>query len=231
MDRVEVTGTHSGTIHLKQRLRAVHDDRARRQQRLHPQPRRPWRRSAASLPSRFQPLAALTSCSGRPSSRWCSRPIRTWKGAKPAFGEVRYILIDDNKAAELAFEADEIDVGLISSQTLARYRKTPPAGSATTVAGALQYMWLGMNTQHEKLKDIRVRQAIQHAVDVDFDPGRRLRGHHRARLWLRLPGPDRQALDHQDRLRPGEVQGAAGGGRRQRASSWSYARSTPRTGC
>ena len=56
-------------------------------------------------------------------------------------------------------------------------------------------MWLGMNTQHEKLKDIRVRQAIQHAVDVDFDPGGRLRGHHRARLWLRLPGADRQALD------------------------------------
>ena len=45
-----------------------------------------------------------------------------------------------------------------------------------------------------------------------FDPGGRLRGHHRARLWLRLPGPDRQALDHQDRLRPSQVQGAAGGG-------------------
>ena len=34
-----------------------------------------------------------------------------------------------------------------------------------TVAGALQYMWMGINTEHPKLKDIRVRRAIQHAVD------------------------------------------------------------------
>ncbi|MFO1038641.1 MAG: ABC transporter substrate-binding protein [Geminicoccaceae bacterium] len=93
-------------------------------------------------------------------------PNPDWAGTKPAFDEVRYIIIDDNKAAELAFEAGEIDAGLISSQTFARYKKEPPANSATSVAGALQYMWLGMNTQHEKLKDIRVRQAIQHAVDV-----------------------------------------------------------------
>jgi peptide/nickel transport system substrate-binding protein len=28
-------------------------------------------------------------------------------------------------------------------------------------------MWMGMNTDHPKLKDIRVRKAIQHAVDLD----------------------------------------------------------------
>jgi len=28
-------------------------------------------------------------------------------------------------------------------------------------------MWMGMNTEHPKLQDIRVRRAIQHAVDVD----------------------------------------------------------------
>ena len=28
-------------------------------------------------------------------------------------------------------------------------------------------MWMGMNTDHPKLQDIRVRRAIQHAVDVE----------------------------------------------------------------
>jgi len=35
------------------------------------------------------------------------------------------------------------------------------------VPGALNWKWLGMNTEHPKLQDIRVRKAIQHAVDVD----------------------------------------------------------------
>ena len=166
MDRVEVTGTHSGTIHLKQAFA-------------------PFMMSGLSGSSGFILCkAAVEKVGGKftvdipatcgpylmqwtPKQQMVFTANPEWKGTKPAFAEVRYILIDDNKAAELAFEADEIDVGLISSQTLARYRKAPPPGTATTVAGALQYMWLGMNTQHEKLKDIRVRQAIQHAVDVD----------------------------------------------------------------
>ena len=55
----------------------------------------------------------------------------------------------------------------ITSNAYARYLKEPPPNSKVTVAGALQYMWMGMNTEHPKLQDIRVRQAIQHAVDVD----------------------------------------------------------------
>ena len=166
MDRVEVTGTHSGTIHLKRAFA-------------------PFMMTGLAGSSGFILSAkAMEKVGGKftvdipatcgpylmqwtPKQQIVFTPNPEWQGAKPAFEEVRYILIDDNKAAELAFEADEIDVGLISSQTLARYKRTPPPGSATTVAGALQYMWLGMNTQHEKLKDIRVRQAIQHAVDVD----------------------------------------------------------------
>jgi len=166
LDQVEVTSTYGGTIHLKQAFA-------------------PFMMTGLAGSSGFILSAkAMEKVGGKftvdipatcgpylmqwtPKQRMVFTPNPDWKGAKPAFAEVRYILIDDNKAAELAFEADEIDVGLISSQTLARYRKTPPPGSATTVAGALQYMWLGMNTQHEKLKDIRVRQAIQHAVDVD----------------------------------------------------------------
>ncbi len=83
----------------------------------------------------------------------------------PYFDTIECITVTEDDSAALAFEAGELDCTQISSEALARYRKGPPAGSTLTVAGALQYMWLGMNTEHPKLQDIRVRQAIQQAVD------------------------------------------------------------------
>jgi peptide/nickel transport system substrate-binding protein len=71
------------------------------------------------------------------------------------------------KAAELAFEAGELDCTEVGADTLARYAARMPEGAKITVGGELQYMWLGMNTDNPKLSDIAVRRAIQHAVDVE----------------------------------------------------------------
>ncbi|MCM2563320.1 ABC transporter substrate-binding protein [Lutimaribacter sp. EGI FJ00015] len=90
-----------------------------------------------------------------------------WTGPKPAFDRVECNVITEVKAAELAFEAGELDCTEVGADTLARYTKNMPDGTAIAVAGELQYMWMGMNTEHPKLQDIRVRKAIQHAVDVD----------------------------------------------------------------
>ena len=90
-----------------------------------------------------------------------------WPGPKPEFDEINYILVDDDKAAELAYEAGEVDYTEVAATTVARYMKELPPDTKMYTAGALQYLWLGANTEHPKLKDIRVRQAIQHAVDVD----------------------------------------------------------------
>ena len=67
----------------------------------------------------------------------------------------------------LRLEGGEVDYTEITATTVVRYTKNPPPNSTMFEAGALQYMWLGMNTEHPKLTDIRVRKAIQHAVDVD----------------------------------------------------------------
>lgn len=90
-----------------------------------------------------------------------------WRGPEPAFPRVVAHIITEAKAAELGFEAGEIDVTELSADSLARYQQKMPPQSKITVAGALQYMWLGMNTEHPKLQDINVRRAIQHAVSVD----------------------------------------------------------------
>lgn len=90
-----------------------------------------------------------------------------WTGEPAAFDTIKAIIVADEAAAALAFEANEIDSTKITSNTYARYKKNAPENSSLKVAGALQYMWMGMNTEHPKLQDIRVRKAIQHAIDQD----------------------------------------------------------------
>ena len=93
------------------------------------------------------------------------RPNPDWTGPKPAYANIDCIVVTDSEAGALAFEAGELDCAKITSTAYARYQKELPANGALTVAGALQYMWMGINTEHPKLQDIKVRQAIQHAVD------------------------------------------------------------------
>ncbi len=88
-----------------------------------------------------------------------------WSGEAPYFDRITARIVTEDETAALAYEAGELDCAQVSSNALARYKKQLPPDSSLTVAGALQYMWLGMNTSHEKLQDIRVRKAIQRAVD------------------------------------------------------------------
>ena len=50
--------------------------------------------------------------------------------------------------------------------TAARYLEKMPAGAKLSNQPGPFYTWIGMNTEHETLKDIRVRKAIQRAIDV-----------------------------------------------------------------
>jgi peptide/nickel transport system substrate-binding protein len=101
-----------------------------------------------------------------PKQRVVLKANPEWKGTKPDFPEVHFINIEDTSAAELAFEAGEVMVTGILPQTAQRYQKQMPAGAKLTNVPGPYYTWIGMNTQHEKLKDIRVRKAIQRAIDV-----------------------------------------------------------------
>jgi len=89
-----------------------------------------------------------------------------WKGTKPAFAEVQFINIEDTTAAELAFEAGEVAITAVLPTTAARYKSKMPAGAELTNQPGPYFTWIGMNTEHETLKDIRVRKAIQRAIDV-----------------------------------------------------------------
>jgi peptide/nickel transport system substrate-binding protein len=90
-----------------------------------------------------------------------------WTGERPAFDEIQILFIEDPKTAELAYESGDVDLTGVSLSSLANYKAKLPENTKLYEGPGLAWTWMGMNTEHPKLKDIRVRQAIQSAVDVD----------------------------------------------------------------
>jgi peptide/nickel transport system substrate-binding protein len=90
-----------------------------------------------------------------------------WTGPKPAFEQIHIVTIEDEKAAELAYETGDIELTVISLDSLPRYQKAMPEHTRLAMRPGTYWSWIGMNTEHPKLSDIRVRQAIQLGVDVD----------------------------------------------------------------
>jgi peptide/nickel transport system substrate-binding protein len=90
-----------------------------------------------------------------------------WVVDHPDFDGFELITISDDKAAEIAFEAGELDFTLISPDSIAHYRENPVEGAKLLELPSINYSWIGMNVDNPKLEDVRVRQAIQYAIDVD----------------------------------------------------------------
>ncbi|MFW5654607.1 MAG: ABC transporter substrate-binding protein [Roseicyclus sp.] len=166
LDRVEVTGELSGTLVLSEPFapfimvtlchgpgaivceQAVED-------------------AGGRFTTEFPAVCGPYTYSATPGQRAVFERNPEWTGPAPDFDRVVLPVITEVQAAELAFEAGEIDCTELGPEALARYTEEMPENVTITTAGELQYMWLGMNTEHPKLQDLRVRQAIQHAVDVD----------------------------------------------------------------
>ncbi|MEX2648837.1 MAG: ABC transporter substrate-binding protein [Alphaproteobacteria bacterium] len=102
-----------------------------------------------------------------PKQRIELRANPEWIGEKPSIEAIDIIIVEDEKTAELAFEAGELDLTVISVDSASRYKTAPPEGSTYFEVAGLRWTWMGMNTEHPKLTDKRVREAICYAVDVD----------------------------------------------------------------
>ena len=90
-----------------------------------------------------------------------------WNGPRPDFEVIEIYPIEDEKTAELGFEAGDLDYTRISLSSLPNYRAALPPGVRLLERPSLKYVWLGINTGHPQFEDVRVRKAIQMAIDVD----------------------------------------------------------------
>jgi peptide/nickel transport system substrate-binding protein len=90
-----------------------------------------------------------------------------WTGTEAPFSEIHIYAMPDAKAAEMAFEAGQLDCAWISVETVGPFEKEMPPDSSLLVLPSGRNYWLGLNQENPALADTRVRQAIQYAVDVD----------------------------------------------------------------
>jgi peptide/nickel transport system substrate-binding protein len=90
-----------------------------------------------------------------------------WEGPEAAFAEIHIYAMTDAKAAETAFEAGELDCAEITVESVGPFEKNMPPDSFIEIHQSGRNYWLGMNQSNPALKDLRVRRAIQYAVDVE----------------------------------------------------------------
>lgn len=167
LDHVEVTGKYSGQIVLKEPFPALGVGNLVAGQGClvcKKATEAAGGRYTTEIPATCGPYVLSE---WRPKQRLVLLRNPEWMGSEPEFDEIQIHVVTETVAAELAFEGGELDITAISPNALVRYNEKPLPNSKITIAGYLTYGWLGMNTWHPKLSDIRVRKAIQRAIDVD----------------------------------------------------------------
>jgi peptide/nickel transport system substrate-binding protein len=90
-----------------------------------------------------------------------------WRGEPGDFREIHIYAMNDVKAGELAFEAGQLDCTQASIESVEVFRRNMPPASHMQVFKALRFFWVGLNKDHPRLQDLRVRQAVQWGIDVE----------------------------------------------------------------
>ncbi|MBC2885716.1 ABC transporter substrate-binding protein [Ochrobactrum sp. CM-21-5] len=95
-----------------------------------------------------------------------------WSDGEPYLDEIIYRVLPDRAAAAGALEAEEIDLAAFSAVPLAdldRISKVPGLKVISKGYEALTYqLVVEINHRRKELADLKVRQAIAHAIDRDF---------------------------------------------------------------
>lgn len=167
LDHVEVKDKYSGIIVLKRPFAPL------------------WTVSLPTASSIILPRKALESVGGKfdtkppcesgpyriqswqPKQRLVLVRNPDWKIDQPYYDEIHVIPIDDEKTAELGVESGEIDFTMTSVSSISRYEKAAPRGTAFVKKPSLAFVWLGISQATDKLKNIKLRHAIQLGVDRD----------------------------------------------------------------
>jgi peptide/nickel transport system substrate-binding protein len=90
-----------------------------------------------------------------------------YPGPKPAFAEVILRPIDDDKTAEIGFDAGEIAFTNVAMSSVPRLKSEPKAGVTLNAPVTYGIDYIGVNTAHPALSDVRVRRALQLGTDFD----------------------------------------------------------------
>lgn len=91
-----------------------------------------------------------------------------FKEGKPYADEIDYTITDDYSALDLAFRAGELDATVLSENAYVLYSADPELSKGLIEIPELFTRHMGMNLDVKPFDDVRVRQAINYAVDRDL---------------------------------------------------------------
>jgi len=167
LKEVEVTGKYSGVIHLKEPFAPI------------------WWSTLPYTSGAILSKAAVEKAGGKittdpgatsgpykiaewhPKQKLVLAAHDGWNGEAPGYDSVTLVPINDEKTAEIAFSAGEVDFAEIAISSVPVLQSDPPEGAKLEVRPTADYFWLGLNVANPKFADIRVRQAIMKAIDVE----------------------------------------------------------------
>ena len=165
LDHVEVTDTYSGKIILKNPAPAL------------------WvialadvsgcivcKKACGELGDKLKTTSVgagpYTFAEWKPNESVTLRANPDYSGPAPAIKEIVLRPIQEPKTAQLAFRSDELHFTKLDDPAAADALKDD-ASADIIKQPSINYVWIGLNVEKKPLDDIRVRQAIRKAIDVD----------------------------------------------------------------
>jgi peptide/nickel transport system substrate-binding protein len=82
----------------------------------------------------------------------------------PVWKEIEFIIISEDNPTEIALESGKLDFALLPTSAIDRFKDNDQF--QVTKKTSLDYNWIGMNVQHENLKDKNTRLAVRYGIDV-----------------------------------------------------------------
>ncbi len=89
-----------------------------------------------------------------------------WKYEQGAYDEIHITPIEDEKTAELGFEAGDLDYTWTSVSSISRLKESPPPEATVVEKPSLAFVWLGLNKDVAPFDNPNIRRAVQHAIDT-----------------------------------------------------------------
>lgn len=115
---------------------------------------------------------------------------RFYRPGRPWLDHVVYRLLGDDSAKDFAFRSGELDVFKLNTTQFLQYSRDPRYAKLLRSTDEVYTRHIGFNPRFKPTRDVRVRQAINHAIDSKLIVDRLLKGLGvPARGWLPPSSP------------------------------------------
>ena len=91
--------------------------------------------------------------------------FKNYWGDKPYINQLIFKPIVEDSTVEIALKTGEVDIGRVSLVNLKSFEKNPNIHVYTKPG--LKYWWLGLTVNKPPFDNLKLRQAVRYAVDVD----------------------------------------------------------------